>query len=296
MSIKVKLLLIGAFFISAVVIFGGSFYFINQESSALEIKKKHIDELILTVFERNVFFTDYLLARTDRAKQQLITRNSDIGNRITELLPLLEDQEEIDEIRYIRDVNHSSITDDIERLLALENELSPELHSLIVSSISVKSQSTVRIAQQSGQAYQKKIEDLRNTLNALMVGFGFLVFAFVVGVAIVITSVLRSLTKLHEGAKEIAKGNLTHRVTIQTRDELGLVGGAFNDMAEELAALYNKIKESKELLEDRVRAQTELLTQKVALLEKFKTITEEREHKMLELKSRARAMEAEQQP
>jgi nitrogen fixation/metabolism regulation signal transduction histidine kinase len=292
MNIKTKLILIGILFLGMVLIFGTTVFFINQESSALENKKTRVDELILTVFERNVFFNDYLLSRTARAKQQLVARNTDIEDRITELLPLLTGQEEINEVRYIKDVNHTSITSDIERLLGGEKELSPELHSLIVSGISVKSQSTVRIAQQLAQAYQKKLESLRFTLSAVMVGFGFLAFIFILGSVIIISSILRSLAKLNKGASEIAKGNLTHRVNIQTRDELGVLGGVFNDMAEELKATYDEIKESKELLEDRVRTQTKELTHKIALLEKFKVITEEREHRMIDLKGRIKALES----
>ncbi len=47
--------------------------------------------------------------------------------------------------------------------------------------------------------------------------------------------VTRPVGKLVEGAKEVASGNWDARVTIHSRDEIGTLAGAFNQMTEQLA-------------------------------------------------------------
>ncbi len=69
-----------------------------------------------------------------------------------------------------------------------------------------------------------------------------IVFVFVVGLGIAIVvgsalarSILRPLHLLEEGADRLGTGDLSHRVSLATQDELGHLGGTLNAMAEKLA-------------------------------------------------------------
>jgi methyl-accepting chemotaxis protein len=297
MKIKTRLILIIILFFSSISIFGGTTFFINKTSVTLEQKEKHIDELVLSVFERNLFFNDYLLTSTERAKQQLMSRHADVGEHINELLSILDNKKEIEQVTYLRDVNYITITSDIERFLAGTEEVEEAeektmINEHLISNIAIKSLSTAQIAKQLGKTYQKELENLRTLLTTALVIFVFIGLVSVLGIMGIVFSIIRGITKLQKGAQEITSGNLQHRVSIQTRDELGVLGEMFNDMANTLSISYGKIEESKKLLEDRVREQTKVLTEKVALLEQFKTITEEREHKMIELKKRMSAIDS----
>jgi methyl-accepting chemotaxis protein len=292
MSIKTKLILIGVLSLSAVLIFGSAFFLINQKSVILQQKKNHVDELIFTVFERNLFFNDYLRAPTSRAKQQLMSRNDDIGTHITRLISLLankDDQDDAEEILRIRDVNHIVVTSDIERVLAQEAEVLPAFYNQIILNIYSKSQSSAQIAKKLGQKYQGELDRLRATTNTLLAVLSFVGLLFALGAIKVVFSIGRSIAELQNGVREITAGNLKHRVSVKSRDEIGVLGQSFNDMADELVSSYGKIEKSKKILEDRVREQTKELSGKVALLEQFKVIAEEREHKMIELKSKTKA-------
>jgi serine phosphatase RsbU (regulator of sigma subunit) len=54
--------------------------------------------------------------------------------------------------------------------------------------------------------------------------------------------VLRPVHTLHAGARRIAEGRLEHRLSVNSPDELGLLAGEFNAMAERLEADYRELQ------------------------------------------------------
>jgi len=46
-------------------------------------------------------------------------------------------------------------------------------------------------------------------------------------------SITRSVSRLIEGAREFGRGNLEYRIQVKSRDEMGELGTAFNEMAAE---------------------------------------------------------------
>jgi methyl-accepting chemotaxis protein len=287
MNIKTKLYIIGLIFFSTVLIFGGSSFYLNRKSSQIEQYKKHVDLLIVDVFERNLVFHDYLLNQTERSKEQLLIRNKSIENHIPKLLDLITDEDDIADLNYIMDVNHLPITADIERLLT--QDLTSDLRALIAANIYIKSQSTIQIAQKLGNKYSIQQEDFRELSFLTITIFAIIGLVSFLFVLHTITFINRSIKKLYDGAAAIAKGDMTYRIKASGRDEISVFAQQFNDMIEQLIISQSDINKSKQILEDRVRAQTEDLSKKIKLLEQFKSIAEEREHKMIDLKSRLRA-------
>ncbi len=87
------------------------------------------------------------------------------------------------------------------------------------------------------------------TLSVALVGVVVLfslVFAYILG-----SGVTRSVEILRDASRRIAAGDLDVRVSIQVKDELGQLGGAFNDMTSELgrarAALSDQARMAREL-------------------------------------------------
>jgi len=70
------------------------------------------------------------------------------------------------------------------------------------------------------------------------------------------------LLQLAEAAREVAQGNLDRRVSVESSDEIGTLGAAFNTMNQELDGLYR-------LLERRVQERTEELARSNRELEQF---------------------------
>ncbi len=121
----------------------------------------------------------------------------------------------------------------------------------------------------------------------------------------------RPIRILVKGVKEIERGDLNYRFKINTNDEIQQLAEAFNSMIENLQRTQNRIKESKEILEVRVKARTreleelaqELehkagektaeLQQRVDELENLHKLTVGRETKMMELKEKVKQLQAE---
>jgi len=65
--------------------------------------------------------------------------------------------------------------------------------------------------------------------------------------------------KLSTATQEIVKGNLDYQIDVQTNDEIGLLGGSFNHMTEELKRARKELTAWNQTLEHRVYEKTEEL-------------------------------------
>lgn len=89
--------------------------------------------------------------------------------------------------------------------------------------------------------YDLKMRMLLNIL-ILMLFFGALTI-------LVVSNTTRSVKKLKDGAEKIASGDLSSRVNITRKDEIGELAIAFNSMAYNLDAMTNKLIDSKSRFE-----------------------------------------------
>jgi methyl-accepting chemotaxis protein len=137
--------------------------------------------------------------------------------------------------------------------------------------------------------------------------------------------VLNPLKKVSEGAEIMGKGNLDHRITAPTKDEIGTLAKTLNKLAGDLKDNYNRVKEqnkilkesetqlqeskksleikvqerTKELeelnkgLEGKIQDRTKELQNRVTELEKFHRLTMGRENRMIELKEEIRQLKEE---
>ena len=79
----------------------------------------------------------------------------------------------------------------------------------------------------------------------------FLFSAILGGLLALLTSrsLLRAISALKAGADRVGTGDLTHRVEVVAKDELGLVAESFNDMANRLQLRTNEIEEQRKVSE-----------------------------------------------
>ena len=89
---------------------------------------------------------------------------------------------------------------------------------------------------------------------------GFTIFAAVIvsllGGGFIFLFVHRPVRELIYGTLRIGRGDLGHRIRVQSRDELGLLAASFNQMAEDLGQAYGQLQEWAHRLEERVRDKT----------------------------------------
>lgn len=140
--------------------------------------------------------------------------------------------------------------------------------------------------------------DRRDLLSFELVALRIFVIVFIIaGLFIILISLLvsRTITKpilsLVKGTEKIKRGNFSSKVEIESSDEVGVLAGAFNDMAARLADIYNNMdelikKRTKELEEKNKDLERVSLETKKALesTERVNKLMIGRELKMAELK------------
>jgi len=83
------------------------------------------------------------------------------------------------------------------------------------------------------------LETLRNT--TIVTGAVVAFFGAVLG-TLIATSLTKPLQRLSQAATQIASGDLKARAHVDTEDEIGLLGGTFNDMADSLKDIVDKLE------------------------------------------------------
>lgn len=78
---------------------------------------------------------------------------------------------------------------------------------------------------------------------------------------------LQPLARLLTGVESLGRGDLAHRVSIPTHDELGQLAMTFNQMAASLQQDREALQQAQEVLEQRVQARTVTLSDTVAQLQ-----------------------------
>lgn len=101
----------------------------------------------------------------------------------------------------------------------------------------------------------------------------FAVAAAAIGIWAIYRYVLHPLQELRDGASRLAHGQLTHRITIRTGDELELLAQEFNSMAESLQRSQQQLAASAQVKARQVKDAQMRVHEMTALLEAGRAIT-----------------------
>ncbi len=112
-------------------------------------------------------------------------------------------------------------------------------------------------------------------------------------VAIIFTSrrITRNIKKLVKATELVSSGNLDYRIDVKTKDELGELSVAFNQMTEKRKKAEAELMEYRSHLESLVEEKTVKLQEKVSDLERYHDATTEREFRMKELRDKIEELE-----
>jgi len=104
-----------------------------------------------------------------------------------------------------------------------------------------------------------------DTANRVMLTFILMASLCVVFLLIILyfstTQITRPLQRMVVATEEIAKGDLSHKVEINSRDELGLLATSFNEMIDQLRQANEELMEWGRTLEKKVEERTRELTE-----------------------------------
>ena len=115
------------------------------------------------------------------------------------------------------------------------------------------------------------------TQNLLFIAISSLLFLVISFIFLLRRTVVRPITEFRAAAKKIGECDLDTKIKIKSRDELGELANAFNDMTDDLKVIKAEIEDYSKTLEKKVEARTEELKssqkelqRKVEALEKNK--------------------------
>jgi len=97
----------------------------------------------------------------------------------------------------------------------------------------------------------------RQKIFTLTFGIIFTFFCCVVLCIILWKLIIKPITLLAEGMEKVTKGELDHRIEINTKDEMGMLARTFNEMTKELKVARERLENWAKELEEEVRKKTE---------------------------------------
>lgn len=137
---------------------------------------------------------------------------------------------------------------DVQKLI-ISQISSSNTFQTIISDLNKEVQSVnVVLAEENKEILQYK-EKQMNSLIIIMISIsaGVLLILLLLGY-LIFKSISKSVMELHSGAEIIGNGNLTHRVAATSKDEIGKVANAFNQMAVNVQTSLQKVKLAAEQL------------------------------------------------
>ena len=235
--IKIKdILLIGAGISIILILVFSLMVYVSFNKVAEENEREMIaNEIQTTTAELNIIMYDYLEHREERMIQQWNLKY-DISLEIIEKI----DAKELEKIQ----INYAKLKDLFSQITAnYEEQGSSELEQRLVSKLLIESHTILfNSARISKEAYNNAILAQKKANKSMMITLAVL-FAALLGISLYVTRrITKPLNKLTEGTKIIGKGNLKHRINIESKDEIGELAAAFNKMTCDLGKSRKKLE------------------------------------------------------
>ena len=237
MSIKNRLYLgvlisfiLAVIFISVVLITSGE---IAQKNREHDVANK----IELAISELNLVMYEYLLHHEKRMKQQWISKYNSIieilgGEEVKKLIFVdyatlgnLFSQITVNYEKRQKLIQKGALQAKIDNPIMLEERL--------VTQLLIKSHSIINDASMFAKKAHAEATEVQGAANILgLILITFFVFTITITLLVITKSISKPLNELTKGAEIIGKGDLDHKVEIKTKDEIGELAAAFNQMTE----------------------------------------------------------------
>jgi signal transduction histidine kinase len=267
MKVRTSLFLLSAIFVIVIAALGYVMFHSSNLVNSEVRESESATRIIKDIFELNIVTYEYLSHYEERMHQQWQLKYDSLG----EFLEVMR-KEEIHPEHLSR---LESITSDYESLgdyfslivanftkrkrLIEENKPQAEIDLSLDSEKRLSTQALMRSQRMASEAFefsvlmQQRIAQVQQRTNsiALVSIIGFVVLSFCISF-LTTRAIIEPLNELVRSAEIIGKGNLKHRVDSKTRNEIGELALAFNQMTERRQQAEEKLKEYSEQLEETV--------------------------------------------
>ncbi len=116
-----------------------------------------------------------------------------------------------------------------------------------------------QVEDESQQAKKIITSSVENTVRDLTTYTLLMILAVIVIAIMIATTLTQKITRIIDGIKRFQAGDLEHRLTVDSRDEIGQLVHAFNDMAGDMQKSIEAIKIAKDRAEKSDQAKSEFL-------------------------------------
>ncbi len=225
-----------------------------------EENKKHqlLMDVYVSVSELDIVKYDYLLHREERMKYQWNIKHHSLGEILDGLaeekglLPIRADYAALGNLFSQITVNYEERQKYIQEGASQEKiDAITELEERLVAQLLITSHSiiadTSRLAE---EAHTEAMETQRVASNLTVILMIVLAIAITTSSLIIARSISKPLNELTKGTEIIGKGDLDHKVEIKTKDELGELAAAFNQMTERRKLAEEVLRQSEAKYQD----------------------------------------------
>lgn len=213
--------------------------------------------IIKDVFELNIVTYEYMTHHEERMHQQWLLKYDSLGRLLEEMIKEEMHPEHLSGLESISS-DYESLGDFFSQLqanfakretLIEENRPQAEIDLSLASEERLSRQALMRSRSITSEAFrlsavvQQRIARVQQRTNSIVLFsiIGFAILSFCISF-LTTRAITGPLNKLVRSAEIIGKGNLKHRVDIKTRNEIGELAAAFNEMTERRQRAEEKIE------------------------------------------------------
>ncbi|MEE8481006.1 MAG: ATP-binding protein [Desulfobacterales bacterium] len=236
--------------------------FLVTSGRIAERTKKHeiLDKVRTGVSELDILTYDYLLNREERMEHQWHSKYNSLAEILDEAA-----KEELTSIR----TDYASISDLFTKIternqktqkLIQEGTSQEKIDSAIaleerlVVHLLITSHSIFTAASILAEGAQAEVMAIQRLSTILIISLMIILFIIVTTSTLIITrSISKPMDELIKGVEIIGKGDLEHKVEVQTKDELGQLATAFNHMTENLYQDITERRKAELALKERMK-------------------------------------------
>lgn len=258
------------------------YQYLNNELEETFASTNRSHNLVVAIFERNIFLQDYLSNRTDRSQEQLSIAHDSVTGALEQVQEEKSTVITETELQTLRK-NHELISDDITTLFE-STTLSDQDIAFISDRIVVTSQESVDVASAIVTASTVSKDAIQERMHRFVNGFSIAALLIPLLMLGVFFQIVRNIRKIQRGVASVQDGKYDMHVSIKSKDEMGDLADALNTMADTVSESQAKLEATVQKRTEQLKEANTKLNTKLESTERFNKILVDRELRMVELK------------
>ncbi len=277
MLIRTKLTVVSWVTVAMAILFMLIFAWNKDQLRRTRTQSALLNEITQTAFKRTALRDEFMLNYDERPKQQWKQQTERLSDLLQQVQSFVNDPEEIHSLhqtQYYFDKTRKSFA---QILLLREKSSQKQFNSIQKSELEKRLYYQLILDAQSFLTQLILLEDYsQNLYNKAQSRSNLIMFSCVFAITLITLimclaiarSISNPLKRLNKAVEALSTGNLQHRVTTESNDEIGQLSRAFDNMTQNL----DKTTVSRDKLADEVKERKryeEELKQKNSELERF---------------------------